>query len=439
MAHDSPCVHLLRAETNLFEDLTYDVSIDNTVQYPLHPLHSVESKTAPIQFNIKGNDVNYLNFSESKLYIRCKIVDKNLQDIPYEADKTKSAYAPVNNFLHSLFESVSMSVNDTEITQFSKYYPYRSYIETILAKGKEYKKSIAQASCFYQTKDESSVTDPGWEARMRLADKSGVFEMIGRPNVDLLHQFKFIPPGVDIKLTFNRSPDPFCIQVAGTNPPNDLQVQIIEAQFIVTKHTLLNTVLVNQLKKWNSGTPMCYPMREIQMKTYNLPTGTISHYNETIISGYLPDRIVLGLVDSKNVHGSYATNPLVFQDFGLTNVNVTCNSEVQTPINMELDFDGNRYVRAYSALFEALGVADCDSGCELSLEEFKKSKTLFVFDLRHIRGAAATPRHGNCVINLKFKNAISKSLTVMCYLDYQSVMYINSNRRVHFKEFDKSR
>lgn len=439
MAHDSPCVHFVRAETNLFEDVTYDVSIDNTTQYPLHPLHSVESKTAPIQFNINGNDVNYLNFGESKLYIRCKIVDKNQKDIPYEADKTKSAYAPVNNFLHSMFESVSVSINDTEITQFSKYYPYRSYIETVLAKGKDYKKTVAQASCFYKTKDETDVADPGWIARMNLADKSAEFEMIGRPHVDILHQMKFIPPGVDVKLTFNRASDAFCIQTAGSNPSLDLQVQILEAQFIVTKHILLNSVLMNQLKQWNSGTPVAYPMREIQMKTYNLPTGTISHYNETIISGYLPDRLVIGLVDAKNVHGSFTTNPLVFQDFGITNVNVTCNSEVQTNVNMELDFAANRYVRAYSALFEGLGISDCDSGVDLSLEEFKKSKVFFVCDFRHIRSAAATPRHGNCVINLRFKNAISKSLTVMCYLDYQSVMYINSNRRVHFKEFEKSR
>jgi len=272
MAHNNPCVHFVRAETSLFEDVSYDVSIDNTNQYPVHPLHSVESKTAPIQFDIKGNDVNYLNFAESKLYIRCKIVDKNLGDIPYEADKTKSAYAPVNNFLHSMFESVSMSINDTEITQFSKYYPYRSYIETLLMKGKDYKKSVGQATCFYKTKDESIVSDPGWEARMNLVDRSAVFEMIGRPHIDLLQQMKFIPPGVDVKLTFNRSPDAFCIQTAGTNPPSDLQVQILEAQFIVTKHTLLNSVLMNQIKTWNSGKPAAYPMREIQLKTYNLPT-----------------------------------------------------------------------------------------------------------------------------------------------------------------------
>lgn len=250
---------------------------------------------------------------------------------------------------------------------------------------------------------------------------------------------KFIPPGVDIKLTFNRAADSFCIQTFGTNWPQDLQVQMLEAQFIVTKHTLLSSLMINQLKKWHSGTPFAYPMREIQMKNYNLPTGTISHYNETIISGYLPDRLVLCLVDAKNVHGSYSSNPLIFQDHGLSNISITCNSEVITPFNMDLDFADNRYIRAYSALFEGLGIADCDSGVELTLEEFRKSKVFFVFDFRHIRNAAATPQHGNCMINLRFKNAISKSLTVMCYLDYQSVMYVNSNRRVHFKEFDKTR
>lgn len=432
-----PDISFVRAETNLFEDISYDVTIQNTSHATYYPMHSVESKTSPIQFNITGNDINYLNLAESKLYIRARIVDKNGKKIAYEADKNKSAYAPVNNFLHSMFKNVTLHVNDVEVTPMSGYYGYRAYIETLLAKGKDYKKSQGQACMYYKTKNEGSTDDEGWRKRMELCDRSETFEMFGRPHLDLMQQAKLIPPGVDVKITFYRADDAFSIQSVGTQPVNDLQIEILEAEFHVTKHTLLPSLMVGQLKKWESGHPAVFPMREIQMKSYTLPVGTISHHNENTISGFLPDRIVIAMVDAKDIHGEYATNPLIFEDFGLANISVTCNSEEVSQFNMDLDFANKRYVRAYSAVFEGLGLSDCDSGIELTMSEFQNGKTLFVYDLRHLRDAFCPPRHGNCMISLKFKSQLAKAVTVLCYLEYQSVLNINSDRQVYFRDYSK--
>lgn len=432
-----PDVKFYRSETLLFERLAYDVSIQNTSVSTYHPLHSVENKTSPIIFTITGNDINYINLGESKLYVRCKLVDKSGKNIPYEVDKTKASYAPVNNFLHSLFSSVTVHVNDVEITPQSGYYPYRSYIETLLAKGKDYKKSQGQSSCYYKTKDEKDIADPGWVSRMNLADKSNVFEMYGRPHLDLFHQTKYLPPGVDVKITFHRSNDEFAIHATGGAIAQNLQIQIEEAQLFVTKHTIHSDIMMRSLRNWQKGYPAKYPMRKIEMKPYTLPVGTLSNYNENLITGFLPDRIVIGLVNSRNVHGTYASNPLVFEHFGLQHISVTCNSEVITNYAMDVDFDNDRALRAYASVFEGLGLADCDSGVDLTLEEYKSSKTFFVYDLRHLRNAFCPPRHGNCVINLKFKTALTEVLTVMCYLEYQSVLHINSDRNVFFKDFSK--
>lgn len=433
-----PDVSFLRSETNLFEDVSYDVSIQNTAYATYYPLHSVDSKTSPIIFTISGNDLQYLNLNESKLEVRGKIVKNDGSDVAFENDKAVAAYAPINNFLHSMFKNVTLHVNDVEVTSKSGYYPYRAYIETVLAKGKDYRKSQANAALFYKTKNEESVLDEGWVTRMRIVDRSASFEMIGRPHVDLLQQIKLIPPGVDIKLTLHRSEDIFMIQSVGTAAVPDLQFKVEEAMFHIVKHTILPSVMVAQLKKWESGTPVSYPMREVQMKSYTLPSGTLSHYNENCISGFLPDRIVLGLVDARHVHGTYASNPLVFKDFGLSNITITCNSEEITTFSLDMDFAANKYVRAYSALFEGLGLSDCDSGIDMTLSEFKSSKAMFVFDLRHLRNAFCPARHGNVVVNLKFKAAIAQAITVMCYLEYQSVLYIDSDRQVYFKDFSKN-
>lgn len=435
---DIPQINLLREEVNLFENVTYDVTIENTSCSTYYPIHPLSSKSSPIQFNVSGNDIHYLNLGESKLYIRAKVVDAAGVDIPYEANKATSAYAPINNLLHSMFQNVTMHVNDVEVTPKTGFYPYRAYIETLLAKGKDYKKSQAQAAMYFKTKDEKDVNDDGWKSRMNRVDKSAVFEMIGRPHLDLLQQFKFLPPGVDVKLTFHRSPEAFMLQTAGTAPPANIQLQILEAELHIIKHTIPSPIMVQQLKEWEAGNPVSYPMREVQMKTYTLPIGTQSNNNENCISGFLPDRIVIGLVDARHVHGTYESNPLVFQDFGLSNIGVICNSEEVTAFNMDLDFADNRLIRAYSSLFDGLGISNCDSGIELTIDEYKKSKAFFVYDLRHMRDAFATPRHGNVLISLKFKTAITHAITVVCYLEYQSVMYINSDRQVYFRDFSKT-
>jgi hypothetical protein len=43
----------------------------------------------------------------------------------------------VNNYLHSLFSQVLISLNGVQITQASENYPFRAYIETLLSYGSD--------------------------------------------------------------------------------------------------------------------------------------------------------------------------------------------------------------------------------------------------------------------------------------------------------------
>ena len=430
-------VLFVRAETDLFSEPPYDVTIQNSATVEYHPLNSVADRSAPIQFFIQGNDVQYVDLTESKLYLRCKITDANGGNIPFEADHNVLDYAPVNNLLHTMFSNVSVHFNEVEVTSKGSLYSHRAYIETLLSKSKEFKKSQGEACMFYRTKSELTTVDDGYAKRRSIVDGSNIFEMIGRPHSEMFTQNRFVMAGIDIRVQFNRNSDAFCLMMSGTAPV-DVRLCVMEAKLIVQKHALLSSIQLDHIRTWESGHPIAYPMRRVDVRSYSLPVGTTQHTSESLITGFLPDRLVLGLVKGTTLHGAYNTNCLAFEHFGLQHITVTTNSDQVQRSSMDMDFDASRAMQPYLSVFEGLGIANQDPGIDLSYEEYKNGKTLFVYDLRHLREAFCPPRHGNVSITLRFKNAIAHSLSVIAYLEYQAVMYINSDKQVYFRDFSKN-
>jgi hypothetical protein len=243
-------------------------------------------------------------------------------------------------------------------------------------------------------------------------------------------------------MLFYRSTDGFCTWAAASAAPasqTHYKVEILEAKLLVPKHTILPSIMLSHVKLLEGGKPICYPMRRVEMKSYTLPAGTIQNTNENLFNGFLPDRIILGLLESTELHGTVITNPFNFRDFGLAKIKVTANGEQVSTQSYDVSFDNNnaRVMQPYIGLFTGLGYTGCDSGMDLSFTEFKSGKGLFVYDLRNLRDAFSAPRHGNISINLKFSAGTAAGITVVVYSEYQSVLFVNSNKEVYFKDYSK--
>ena len=431
-----PRIDFVREETNLFEEPGYDITIQNSSVSEYYPVNNISDTTAPITFFIQGNDTQYLDFAESKLYLQCKVTDADGGDLPKVDNAAVLSYAPVNNLLHTMFDKITFSLNETEVSPKCSYYPYRSYIEDTLAYSKEFKKTQAEVALFYRTASELNTTDAGWINRKNIVDGSKRFEMAGRPHGELFTQTRFMLPGVDVRIVFHRSTDKFCLQCVGT-APKEIKLEILECKLIVQKHTLLPSIQVAHLRSLEAGNPVVYANKEIVMKSYALPVGTLQNTNENLISGHLPDRIVLALVNSTNLHGTYATNPFAFEHFNLSHISLNVNGDQITTQGTEVDLTGPRVALSYLSIFDGLGVSNCDQGVDLKISEYTQGKILHVFNLRHAREAFCPPKFGNVAINLRFRAALPSTITVICYAEYQSVMYINQNRQVYFKDFSK--
>ena len=102
-----------------------------------HPISSLTS-SAPIEFEIKGQTEEYIDLNNSYLYLKVKVL--RTDDSMVEND---DRVAPVNNFMHALFNEVDLYLNNKLVSSSTDTYPYRAYLENL---GKEISQHEIQPS-----------------------------------------------------------------------------------------------------------------------------------------------------------------------------------------------------------------------------------------------------------------------------------------------------
>ncbi|GFW84931.1 uncharacterized protein F54H12.2 [Trichonephila clavipes] len=162
---DSPeCV---KSELELFNLPGTQTVIQDGQWKQFHPLSNVFDN-APVEFHISGSAEDYIDLSQTQLYVKAKLV--KVDNTPITKDDT---IGPVNLFLHSLFSQVDVSLNDSVVSNSSNTYPYRSYIETLLNHGYDSKTSQLTAELFYKDSDD------GLKKRTDFFKESATVDMIG--------------------------------------------------------------------------------------------------------------------------------------------------------------------------------------------------------------------------------------------------------------------
>ena len=141
--HEQSC-ECTKSELDLFSVPPTQTSIESGTWAEYHPLSSI-ADGAPIEFEVSGTGEEYLDLANSHLYIKAKITAANGDNIAADAE-----VGPVNNFLHSLFSQVDVTLNGTLITSSTNTYPYRAYIEDLLSHGADSKESQMTAALFYK-------------------------------------------------------------------------------------------------------------------------------------------------------------------------------------------------------------------------------------------------------------------------------------------------
>ena len=146
---------------NLFDvpeaDYRYEASCDVVFQPALTGIQ-------PITFSIPASD-DYCDLNELRFQIKGRLTDPeaeyqglkaNLTNS--DANNTRNTYC-VNNFGHSIFRGMTLSMNGVLMTEQSNTYHYRAYLETLLNYSRE--------------EGASKLAPQGWVNQLNVIEEMG--------------------------------------------------------------------------------------------------------------------------------------------------------------------------------------------------------------------------------------------------------------------------
>ena len=119
-SHTEPC---LKTELDLFSPPPTQMAVESLRWVFYKPVSSL-SDESPIKFCINGQNKDYLDLAHTLIKVKVQIT-------LYTKEKD-TLVAPVNNFLHSIYNQVDVYFNQKLVSPANNAYPYRAYLESLL-------------------------------------------------------------------------------------------------------------------------------------------------------------------------------------------------------------------------------------------------------------------------------------------------------------------
>lgn len=483
-------------ELAIFEKPLQNIGIKRTHTSTYYPINDY-SNQGVIQFSVPNNSGSYIDLNATRLNITCKIVGRNGEAIKppklpsplalktstqttaannsdgktksgenpaateaaaedaaaattanepislRDVDKsiTEAIVAPVNNFMHSMFERVDVSLQNKVLTHSDQSYPYLAYLKALLYTSEEMKQSTLRMAMFY--KDTSSeLNDANWvlgenkglTTRGSYFNNSNQVDLTGRLYSDILEISRFIPGGVPLNITLYPSSPDFCLLAPDDNGGN-YKIIITKASLEVTMldlDPLISVAHAELLKTKNA----IFPYIKTEVKKYTLGKGVYSGEINDPFSGRIPAEMVIGLVSDQANHGAIRSNPYFFEHKSLNYIQVTVDGQdlSQGPIQPKYSDNKDKnglYMDAYKTLCDING----DHVMPVTREEYPNGYCLYRFVTEQTNGAnddlIPLKRTGNMRISVKFDHALPSPTTMIVFGKFPAALKIDNNRAVY--------
>ena len=431
--HPQSC-ECTKSELDIFAVPPTQTSVEYGSWVEYHPIAAI-TQGAPIEFNVTGSGQDYLDLANTQLHVKAQIQTAAGEDLGADAP-----VGPVNLFLHSLFSEIDVSLNNTLVTSANNTYPYRAYLENIFSYGPASKNLQLTSALYYKdlagrmedtNPFHNDTRNDGLKKRGAFTNGPRIVDLIGCIHSDLFFQDRYLLNDIGLNVRLVRSKDVFCFM----GPADSMyKVRIHDCKLMVRKIRLSPSVFIAHAKALEKGNAK-YPIRRVVCKTFTIPRGNLNVSQESLFSGQLPTRIVIGCVDNEAFNGAPNRNPFNFKHFNLRQLKIYLDGQQQTLRPLDINFTTHNWIAAYSTLFSGTGKLQKDEGNDITRADFAEGYAIYAFDLTpdlaesdHFNLA----RQGNVRLDLTFAEALANTVNVIAYAEFESIIEIDKNRNVIF-------
>lgn len=416
-------------ELDLFTAPMTQMSIDEKLYTEVLPLSAI-TDGGPIEFFIPGEGEKYLDLNDTLLHLRIKITNADGTNIPPNAP-----VGVINYPLNTIFSQCDVILGDRLISQSSATHPYRAVMETLLNYSEDTLKSQFSAGLFY--KDTPGAIDSvavangpnaGLNTRAAFSAGSREVHLLGPIHADILFSERLMLNSVDVRVKLTRASDAFCLMCA---PDSNFRLKVTGASLFIKKVSVSPAVRLGHAAALLRGNAL-YPLSRVSLKTYSLPENSRVCNQENLFLGTMPKYIVLGMVNHEAFTGRRDLSPFNFHHYDVEYL-ALCQDGRQVPSKpFQPQFNQRNCVREFYNLFVATGRHLKDQPLCIGREDFDRGYSLFVFNLNpgEDTEALSPVYNGSLRLEMRFRQPLPNTVTLIVYACYDSILEIDSKRQV---------
>ena len=436
----------------IFSKPIQNVGVNDITFVPYYPVNEFTSQGV-IEWHVPGTGRQYLDLSKTRLAVKCQVVKKNKASSTTAKDNTETSTSadgtdlakvgPINNFLHSLWSRVDISLQDKLLTPADTNYSYMAYFKNLLDTSRAVKNGQLQSQLWYKdTAKYVSAKDPklggnaGLKSRSAYIQGSNIFDMEGVFLCDICQLDRFIPNGIDLKCKVYPTSPAWRLMSADSDP--DYEVKVLNAILHVAKVDVSSEVMLAHAEVLQHQMAF-FPYTKTEIKKFGLPKGYHSCTLNDPWQGSVPTEIIMGLVSESAEAGSYEYSPYDFENANLNYLQVTIDGKetpqgaIQPAYPTDQDATKGQYLDAYMSLFR--GQQDIDLG--ISREDYPFGYAVYIIRIDSQTTPLQDPdflplnRKGNVRITLRFKEKLSKSMLLISAAKFGAGFKVDASRTIY--------
>ena len=423
---------------DLFGKTDYEVGIKKTISQTFRPQSTTTSK-GPFSFLIPSDPDKFTNAESLRLHGKMRIMKKDTGTGAL-SNLNGEYVAPVNNIFNSLWSSINVRLNETEITDpSSRWYSYKSYFENLLSYSSATKENILSFKGFI--KDDAKKydevgsggavsTNSGYLKRQAMFAESKWVYFCINIHADITTLRKYIPPNIKIMMELQRNSDEFFLLSHQTI--DNFKIELDDLRMSVNRIEASANVMNYYINKIKSAKMPRLSLDRSLLKTYTVTKGRSDLSEHNIISGsQLPDQIIIGIVVESAHRGDITKNPFNFQSLGITEASLVVNGVSEPPQLYKVDMDNGDKADLYASFLENIGIGVDDRECGVTYDDFYGGSFLLVWDRTQDK-CNRFHRHqqpsGSIDVHIRTKTPLTETVTVVMYATYSTDLILKGDK-----------
>ena len=410
-----------------FTPLKKSVGLHSKHIVRVKPTRDIGEKDEEISFKIPYSTTNWLDLQNADVVIRGRLKKADGTKL---TEDDKVVLAP--NTYCALFSHVKILVGkeDTEITDYS--FPYKGLLQSIIFHQNE-RVSVASLSgaSFPPMTSESDFADQSERAAQVKLSK--LVEIISPTYISLFSTYSYVPPALDMKITFRRSSDLFYLIQSPEVAVNNYIFVIEDMQIRIPAIRIMPEIGTHLEHLRTSVNPILH-YDNYMVKKLTINAGIQTQTFSGLFAGNLPKLLFVSLVNEDNFVGKKTLNPFFTSGEEIEKITLMTNGTIAR--SFKVDLKSGIYSDAYKAFVEALGAAN--KAFSISYAAYGSGNCFFAFDFLNceppLNGEACNAEmlhQGTMDLEFVFKSTTTKSLVALIfYLTTDSVQILKTGTAV---------